>query len=612
MRSLFNKNIGCGLLVLGMGVAHAQTAALVRDYQGFETARAAHQVGDARRYVDNALALPDAEGIDASQRAQLCEALADLARTQGQNDVAVSYLERDEQLRVAQLGDRNPDLIPILLKLADGYSAAHRDDAARDTLLRALAIARDAHGDTHESVQDLLLRLHDVYVRLNDQGAVARTDQELDEIGSRSRKLAGVNKEVVVQSRRYNIQNGFATVRVFYGTNRQPTGNAAPTSFYGNSSGALQLGFVDVTIPETHQLAQLEAPGGWTDYAFNVSVTEQRRKYILLESVNALAPGDFAAALHRQVNSAPSHDLLVFVHGYNNSFEDTSRRAAQLAYDLDYDGTPVMYSWPSQNRLTGYSADEDMVAPSIPRLAEFLDVLVTTSGAGRIHLLAHSMGNRVLIGALETYFKSHRAPGSAARFGQVVFTAPDVDREVFVSKVGPMRSHAQRMTLYASSSDYALQLSEVYHLEPRAGLAGSHIIALPGLDTIDISGLPADALGHSYFAASDGGVYDLLHLLWRDEPPNGAQRCSRAAPDIVRAIPIWRFEVDRCRGNDLLEAALLIKQYADQANGDVISQVTQQIRALTDPDQQKAARVVLSRITALLAAPVPNPAGILR
>jgi esterase/lipase superfamily enzyme len=612
MRFFFNKNMGCGLLLLGMGLAHAQTAALVRDYQGFETARAAHQVADARRYVDNALALPDADGIDGSQRAQLCEALAELARTEGQNDVAVSYLERAEQLREAQLGDRHPDLIPSLLKLADGYSAAHRDEAARDILVRALAIARDAHGDNHESVQDLLLRLRGVYARLNDQDSVARTDLELDAISSRSRKLAGIRKEVVVQSRRYNIENGFATVRVFYGTNRQPTGNVAPTYFYGNSSGALQLGFVDVTIPETHQLAQLEAPGGWTDYAFNVGANERRRKYILLESVNALSPGDFVAELRRQVSSAPSHEVLVFVHGYNNSFEDTSRRAAQLAYDLDYDGTPVMYSWPSQDRLTGYSADEDMVAPSIPKLAAFLDVLVTTSGASRIHLLAHSMGNRVLIGALESYFKSHKAAGPAARFGELVFTAPDVDRNVFVSKVGPMRSHAQRMTLYASSSDYALQLSEVYHLEPRAGLAGSHIIALPGLDTIDISGLPADALGHSYFAASDGGVYDLLHLLWRDEPPNGAQRCSRAAQDMVRAIPIWRFEVDRCRGDDMLEAALLIKQYADQTNGDVISQVTQQIRALTDPDQQKAARVVLSRIATLLAAPVPNPARALR
>jgi esterase/lipase superfamily enzyme len=40
---------------------------------------------------------------------------------------------------------------------------------------------------------------------------------------------------------------------------------------------------------------------------------------------------------------ADTPEALVFVHGYNVNFNDAVRRAAQIAYDLEFAGIPMVY-----------------------------------------------------------------------------------------------------------------------------------------------------------------------------------------------------------------------------------------------------------------------------
>ncbi len=139
-------------------------------------------------------------------------------------------------------------------------------------------------------------------------------------------------------------------------------------------------------------------------------------------------------ALRQQIKDAPSKDLFIFVHGFNNTFEDAARRAAQMAYDLDFDGTPVLYSWPSQGSATAYAVDEAAVGISGRKMADFLETVVARVRRRAHPLLAHSMGNRALIEALQTYL-AKRAPEKRRHiFGQIVFTAPDVDRDYFIGR----------------------------------------------------------------------------------------------------------------------------------------------------------------------------------
>ena len=123
-----------------------------------------------------------------------------------------------------------------------------------------------------------------------------------------------------------------------------------------------------------------------------------------------------------------------------------------------------------------------------------------------------------------------------------------------------------------------------------------------------MSGLPADVLGHSYFAANGGAVYDLLHLLWRGDAPDSPQRCSSSEDKAGAAVVVWRFNVAKCQGSELLEAAMLLKEYPNQASAQILAQVSAQISALTEPAQKQAAEAIFQRLNYLLASAGP-PVG---
>ena len=98
---------------------------------------------------------------------------------------------------------------------------------------------------------------------------------------------------------------------------------------------------------------------------------------------------------------------------------------------------------------------------------------MNTPGVRRVHVIAHSMGNRMLTEALVLLASTSGA--NSARLGQVVFAAPDVDTEVFVHRAEQFVGHAERYTLYASDKDRALALSQRFARYPRAGQAGAEI-----------------------------------------------------------------------------------------------------------------------------------------
>jgi esterase/lipase superfamily enzyme len=599
-----------GTLLLTATPALAQSVDLVSAYQSFETAKAENKVAEAIKYGDTAVRLQEAEHGDPQDLIKLLTSLGDYAAQVGQDTQALQYYERALQQQQATLGPDHPDLVPILTALADLHVRAKRYTDAEQVLQHILSIERAAYGEHHQSVVPILVTLRQVYQAADDPEGVTRIDAQLRAESTAKRSLSGSKKGFLVGSNRYKFnKSGYAAVRVFYGTNRVRAGDGTLSPYYGKLDGALQYGYLTVTIPQSHKLAELETPQQWLEFSLGVSATQDKTKYVLLDSVTPLAKDAFLAALHQQVIDSSSKDAFIFIHGYNTSFEDAARRTAQLAYDMDFDGTPIMYSWPSQGSLSAYTADEAVIDVSVIRMTEFLDALVEHFGAEHIHLIAHSMGSRVLIGALQRYLLAHASASRQRIFGQIVFTAPDVDRDYFIAATDLLRGSAERLTLYASDSDYALRMSQIIHSWPRAGFAGSTIIRIQGLDTIDMSGVPADLLGHSYFAANGGAVYDLLHLLWRDDDPGSPQRCSKSDTAFHEGIVVWRFDAEKCKGDDLLEAAILLKQLQDQGQQQIVAQISAKVSALTDPLQRRAGELILARVNQLLTVLAPLPAA---
>ena len=307
---------------------------------------------------------------------------------------------------------------------------------------------------------------------------------------------------------------------------------------YGTARGEFELGTCEVSIPQNHQLAELEAPS-----VFKFEITEDPTKHVVLLGINRLEEGPFLDGLRETIQTSEGKEAFVFIHGYNVTFENAARRTAQLAYDLNFKGAPLFYSWPSQASLLKYTVDEENVVWTVPHLKQFLRLIAEQSGAKRVHLIAHSMGNRALAAALKEISYTDAKDGPI--FNEVILTAPDIDADTFRRDLAPrIIKTAQRVTLYASSNDEALIASKKVHGSPRAGESGEGVVVVPGIDTIDVSQLDTSLLGHSYYGSNDTVLIDMAQLLLESKPPTLR---SRLRAMTLNGLSYWAFFVENLR-----------------------------------------------------------------
>jgi esterase/lipase superfamily enzyme len=327
---------------------------------------------------------------------------------------------------------------------------------------------------------------------------------------------------------------GFATVRVFFATDRQDGGTSSEPLFGSTPAPELSYGYGDVSIPRDHRLGELEGPS-----ILRLEFRANPSRHIVLLQVQSHSERTFREQISARIATSRRKEVLLFVHGFNVAFDDAMRRTAQVAYDLAFDGPAVTFSWPSQGSASplAYTRDQrnaDLSASSLKKVLE----LLTSAGDVTVHVIAHSMGNRVLAGALQQL-----APAPAARLPgglrEIAFVAPDVDAELFKRIVKQVAGKAARMTLYASSRDGALAVAQRVAGYQRAGQAGAEILVVPEVQTIDASEVDTSLLGlnHSYFADNSTIVSDLFTLL-KGQPP---QERFGLMPIATAAGTYWRF-----------------------------------------------------------------------
>lgn len=301
---------------------------------------------------------------------------------------------------------------------------------------------------------------------------------------------------------------GFQAVTVFYGTDRKATGKSDPESWYGTETGAMSFGFVEVSIPRGHRIGAIERP------LLGIRLLQSPRSHVVLLDVTPTSRDAFLAAVVARVRRSEGRNALVFVHGYNVSFESAAQRTAQIYFDLKFDGVPVFYSWPSQGELkvTAYRQDEAAVERTGATLQAFLADVVGRSGAENVYLIGHSLGTRALTAAIVAL--SRDQPDLSRRIREVILTAPDIDATVFRRDIAPRLAAASRgITLYASADDKALAASRSFKGVPLAGDIGRGVVLIPGIETIDASGVDTSFLGHSYYAENRSVLSDIFYLV---------------------------------------------------------------------------------------------------
>lgn len=417
---------------------------------------------------------------------------------------------------------------PTLLALLDEITATlARGEAVPEGLLSRLeALWREERPDDLAGLATLLASLRS---RSSDEvletargrlrKAVEDSSREVEEF----RRLAADDDPFeVVRSLGDEEQRGWL-YPVFFGTNRAPVDAERPERGFGSRrSPTVTRGRCDVWVPAAHRFG--ETGRSWWKRWVRLDFEDD---HLRLEGTTLLAEGDLWAELQKEmkrVGGDHPHGL-VFLHGYRVSFQDAAIRAAQIGFDLKVNGATAFFSWPSQGTLPGYPADAAAIEASEEAIAHFLADFARHSGAERVHVVAHSMGNRGLLRALQRLAADAELM-AGVRFGQVFLAAPDVDRDLFLSLAKLYPRFAERTTLYASDGDKAVATSSWLHSGARAGYFPPLTVAsgLDRLDTVKVPNFDLDLLGHSYFSQAEALLSDMFELMRHGTPPKDRKR----------------------------------------------------------------------------------------
>jgi esterase/lipase superfamily enzyme len=318
-------------------------------------------------------------------------------------------------------------------------------------------------------------------------------------------------------------------VTLWYGTNRRPRAGTAGT-FGPEPDDALHLGSCVVRVPDSVPVGKARAR--------RARGSSGPRTYGM-EALEALDHGQFLSRLRDALSKhgAGERSILAYVHGYRVHFTEAATRAAQLHSDLNNPGQMAFFSWPSAGSADKYFADEDSIQHAERYLLRFLDLLCRDTGAEKVNVIAHSMGNRAML-RIAMRIAADTPDARGIRLGHVFLAAADVSRRFFLAEAAAYPTACDGVTCYVSSRDRALKSSGIIHTGDRAGLTPP-LTLLDGIDTIDASETDLTFLGHGYYAEARPVLTDMHNILRGQHRPESRFGLKQATNPEGR--PYWRF-----------------------------------------------------------------------
>jgi esterase/lipase superfamily enzyme len=408
-----------------------------------------------------------------------------------------------------------------LTVVAELYFELKNYAEAEPLFRRALQIRQAANADPSE-IAIARANLDKVHEAQEERRAAAEAknkallaDRSVPEPKRRQRQLRGSTRNLDQDK-----PIDWDVVPVFYGTDRKQKSkaDAKPLTYSEERAQRLELGRALVTVPKNHQVPQIERPWALHIPYFDVTLYEQAedpKEHFTVQEVKALSRPEFLTLVRERLATSNrfKDNAFVFIHGYNTSFEYGLYRTAQIANDLQFDGAPFMYSWPSGGAVTTYGWDRESAEGARDYLRQFLDMVIKESGAESISLIAHSMGNIALMDVLRDM--SNVKPKEVV-INQIIFAAPDVSVDDFAKLAKSIKGLVNGATLYASSNDRALQISRSIWRSYRAGdVPPMGPLLADGVDTIDVTAASMDLfdLNHSGYAQNNDLLRDVGALI---------------------------------------------------------------------------------------------------
>ena len=275
------------------------------------------------------------------------------------------------------------------------------------------------------------------------------------------------------------------------------------------------------------------------------------------------------AEVARRLALSPRKEVVLYVHGYGETFEVAALTMADLCHFLGREFVCAIFTWPAggSSFLFGYNVDRESSEFATEDLKKAIRMIAETPGLERIHLLSHSRGTDVVATALsdlsvETYIGEGNL-GTTFKIGNIVLIAPDIDIDVAPIKIfkvvsdpdlpygkAPNRGVSVQqapgfhLTVYVSPNDKALATSGwLFGSLARLGRLMASAVQpqdieqlreLALFDVIQVN--PSSCfICHNYFESDPRVSADLIALVRYGLRPNEPGR-----PLIEEANPFWR------------------------------------------------------------------------
>jgi esterase/lipase superfamily enzyme len=269
-----------------------------------------------------------------------------------------------------------------------------------------------------------------------------------------------------------------ASSSILVATTRKPAGNATDKPWFGAERAKLSGARARLIAPEV---------GRFSLASFGLDEWKVDKVELLPKPSSLFGEG--------------ARDVLIYVHGFNQTFETATVDAARLAQGVNFRGDTVVFAWPSKAKLLDYAYDRESAMWSRDALEQVLTGFIRSRSTGRVHVVAHSVGTSLTMEALRQIYL-RLGLQAIERTGAVVFAAPDIDMDVFSSSVERVGALASRITIITATNDRALAVSGWIAGASRVGAAEAATLKKFGVRVVDASQEGWGIVNHDLFLSN--------------------------------------------------------------------------------------------------------------
>jgi esterase/lipase superfamily enzyme len=238
-------------------------------------------------------------------------------------------------------------------------------------------------------------------------------------------------------------------VDLLVATSRQPSADPGEL-FSGERARVNSFAAISVSIPPDarREVGKVQWPTS--------TMPDPSREFATL-SAEVLTLPQIVARGHVMAARANGR-VFVFVHGFNNRFDQAVFHFAQIVHDSGAVAVPVLYTWPSRGKLSEYLYDRASADFSRDGLERVLSALDRDAQVKEVVVLAHSMGSWLTMETLrQMAIRNGRVD---TKIHHVMLAAADVDIDVFRTQIDQFGDRGPNFTLFVSHDDQALSLSK--------------------------------------------------------------------------------------------------------------------------------------------------------